>query len=65
MPDAKRYDGPTLVNDIRGTIAKRGSFAVRALVNAFNRMDANKDRTLNEGELAEGLALYGLNLNKA
>lgn len=65
IPDAKRYDGPTLVNDIRGTIAKRGSFAIRALVNAFNRMDANKDRTLNEGELAEGLALYGLNLNKA
>lgn len=28
-------------------------------------MDANKDRSLNEGELAEGLALYGLNLNKA
>lgn len=28
-------------------------------------MDSNKDRSLNEGELAEGLAMYGLNLNKA
>jgi len=43
-PDALQYDGATLVSDLRGSLAKKGSMAVRALIHTFNRFDANADR---------------------
>ena len=54
-PEELSYDAETLVNDIRRTLGERGSLTIRGVASLFRRSDNDKSRSLDAGELQNGL----------
>lgn len=53
-----------VIKQVRELLLARGENGYRGLVRILRRMDDNGNRTLEAKELQEGLAVYGLHLNK-
>ena len=62
-PEALVYDGEQLVQDIRSTLAQRSCMTIRGLAQIFKKIDLNKNRQIDLGELQSGLNFFGINLN--
>jgi len=59
-----RYDGATMMNDIKETLKRRGSMAIRGIGRVFRILDDNRNRQLDTNELMWGLKDFDIHLSE-
>lgn len=59
----QRYDGTQMINDIKETLKRRGSMAIRGIGRVFRILDDNRNRQLDDYELKNGLIDYDIHLS--
>lgn len=59
----QRYDGAQMIADIKETLKRRGSMAIRGIGRVFRILDDNRNRQLDDYELKNGLIDYDIHLS--
>ena len=59
-----RYDGAQMINDIKETLKRRGSMAIRGIGRVFRILDDNRNRQLDTNELMWGLKDFDIHLSE-
>ena len=59
----QRYDGTQMIADIKETLKRRGSMAIRGIGRVFRILDDNRNRQLDDYELKNGLIDYDIHLS--
>ena len=64
MQPPARYDGAQMINDIKETLKRRGSMAIRGIGRVFRILDDNRNRQLDTNELMWGLKDFDIHLSE-